>query len=914
MSAFSSLLSVQQPAQDKAGSFSVQDRMAMVVTLDRMAIVMTQLKDLLGDRMGQQGHLLTSNELGFDLTQSIFEMGVTQRIESLCAALESPHPEELMALLQTQGEVFTDLAESLNLPGFRKIAQTTLGAISQQPEKILQIAPIVLENLRSAQAAVLNGDRAQGGSPSTELQQFYDPTHPVPARKIATQLENNNDRFDDRVVINNSAPVVQSVVAHQPGWFKRQWQAITQPIGDTPGRLSDRSRTEYNQRYSHDSTGFSEPLFSDSLARSDDLANPASFAGPNPPVSEADDTDWEELTDTEMEYLDAELDELDDRLDIEFNPLPLMDISIGDRAEPTAEPLDSSPSLDSSNIKPLDPVQSVDQSSIRSSSHSSEAAIRMSVGHLDRLSQAMGELLTQQNRQALYNDQLAALIKKLLNRISQQQQQLQQQQLQNITHQITHQRSPDVLYAPVSSMASAADQLSAGSATLDYAAFDSLELDRYSDVQFLIQSVLEETVQQSENAEAIELFVRQSGQALTQQKRLLADTRETLLSARMVPLDAVFQRFSPAVDRLLKQYYPKQVDLVTCGGEVLIDRVIADRLYEPLLHLVRNAFDHGIESPEERAAQYKASAGQITIEGSQQGRILTISVRDNGRGLNLEIIRHKAVENGLMSATKAATLTPAQTIDLIFEAGFSTASKVDELSGRGVGLDAVREQARSLKGWVTVSHELGAGTGFTLHIPASLTIANLLLCQSKSRTYALITDAVEHILLPTEAQVRIWEGGKMLTWQAQEEEYLVPINALSEILRDASTLSNHRSSPRVTADRHHLEAAAARPVILLRDRDRLVGVEVDQLLGEQALVISPLGNTVVPPDYLYGSSLLPDGKLTLVLDGTLLAKRVTVLHHQNQLDLVSAATNSHLTKSSKEPQTHLSQKAGADGR
>jgi CheY-like chemotaxis protein len=177
---------------------------------------------------------------------------------------------------------------------------------------------------------------------------------------------------------------------------------------------------------------------------------------------------------------------------------------------------------------------------------------------------------------------------------------------------------------------------------------------------------------------------------------------------------------------------------------------------------------------------------------------------------------------------------------------------------------------RSLQGWVTVSYEPGAGTCFTLQIPSNLTIAKLLLCQAQERVYALITDAIEHILIPAPAQIRAWEGGKTLTWQTDNNEHIVPVSALTDVLHYASPLPNHRLSE----PRSSIEITAAAPVILLRHQNSLVGLEVDQLLGEQELVINALGETIVPPPYLYGSSILPDGQLTLVLDGLMLAKIV----------------------------------------
>ncbi|MEL6939871.1 MAG: ATP-binding protein [Cyanobacteria bacterium J06598_1] len=423
----------------------------------------------------------------------------------------------------------------------------------------------------------------------------------------------------------------------------------------------------------------------------------------------------------------------------------------------------------------------------------------------------------------------------------------------------------------------------------------------------LLQASLEETVQQSESAEAIELYVKRSEQTLEKQKRLLARTRETLLEARMVPLSTVLKQFPPTVERL-KNQHQKPVDISLEGGDILVDKAILDNLYEPLLHLVRNAFDHGIESPEERLEQNKSLAGKITVKGTQRGRYLILSVEDDGRGLDLAGIRQKAIESQLIDAVQAETLTNEQTTDLLFEPGFSTAIATNALSGRGVGLDAVRARVRSLQGWITLTHQSGGGTCFTLQIPASLTIAQLLLCQSQGRIYALIADAVEHILIPTDQQVRTWKGGKMLTWQTSDEEHLVPVNGLDEVLHYASSMSKHRPDYRanyagsqgVSKGRNAKSGSAksggaASPVILLNYQNTLVGLEVDQLLGEQELVISPLGETIVPPAYLYGSSILPDGQLTLVLDGLVLGKIVV---QQRQKHLQAGASSSG-TKPSK---------------
>ena len=511
---------------------------------------------------------------------------------------------------------------------------------------------------------------------------------------------------------------------------------------------------------------------------------------------------------------------------------------------------------------------------------SSQATLRIAVEHLDQLAQSMGKLLTQQNKQSLYNEQLALLVRQLLEKIDRQQKQL------------------DLLESRINRDAIAQRQSlnlnlkSEPQPTLPQ--FDALELDQYSDSQLIAQAFAEAAAQQTESAESLELFVRRSSQTLSKQKRLLAGMRETLLEVRMLPLDKIFQRFPAAIKRLEAQH-PKQIELVMTGSDVLVDRVIADKLYDPLLHLVRNAFDHGIETVKQRSLANKPATGTITIEASQQGRYLVINVKDDGQGLDLNRIRRKAIDNKLINSDEAAALTLEQTTDLLFEPGFSTASEVNTLSGRGVGLNAVRAQVRSLQGQVTVSHQPNLGTCFSLQIPSSLTIAKLMLCESQSHTYALIADAIEHILIPPPEQVRTWEGGKAIIWKANGKEQLIPVSALSDVLHYASPLSQHR----IAEPFSKVRAAIANPVILIHHNNTLIGIEVDQLRGEQELAINALDATLTPPAYLYGSSILPNGQLTLVLDSVAVAKLALEQKKSEEFEDISHSQSSALNASQK---------------
>ncbi|MEO0884499.1 MAG: response regulator [Cyanobacteria bacterium J06648_10] len=836
--------------------------------LDRMAAIVTRLQAMLGDRFGQGGHLPTSSELGFDMTQSIFEVGVAQRIEELEEALEDLDPEELFDILETQAEVFIGLAESLDLPGFGDIAATVLAAIEDNPDQVLDIAPVALADYKAAQTAVFGGDREQGGEPSSALRQFCisldNSSHqqlPVSAASsseaLTSQREDSSAQSAYSIANVNTGELTPIVDANASNLFQQVWTFLTRTIRQvtTRQKKNDADYCEANiVSVASDSTTEDFPATLDAATE------------PTDDQAALDDFEQDDLDLPDLSLFNASLEERPDRSGVEPDVLEMQ--QPGETAlvptppivgEQSALPLSEASQEKLAVTAAQQPKTNATTYDVGSSTHN--ASIRMTVGSLDHLNQSMGELLTQHNRLALYNEQLSALTKTLIDRISQQRNQLNQP----LSNQSAQQQQDISFLSKSLSLVPSASLLPQSS----LAHFDTLELDQYSDIQLLAQSFLEETAQQSESVEAIELFVSRSAQALAKQKQLLASTRKTLLSARMLPLESILKRFSPALERL-KAQHKKQVTLTLVGSGVLVDKVIVDKLYDPLLHLVRNAFDHGIEPPAQRLERNKPAAGNITIKARQQGRHLVIDVKDDGQGLDLERIRQKAIDTQLITADEAAALTPDQTIDLLFEAGFSTASEIDDLSGRGVGLDAVQAQVRSLKGWIAVSHEPGMGTCFSLQIPSSLTIGKLLLCQAQERTYAIMPDSIEHIFIPKTDQLRVWEGNKTLTWRANGEERLVPVYSLTDMLQYTTPICDHQMG---TAERDNTDTPLL-PVILLNYQNALVGIEVDQLLGEQELVINTLGKSVVPPAYVYGSSVLPDGQLTLVVDGTMLAKIV----------------------------------------
>ncbi|OWY65771.1 hypothetical protein B7486_40200 [cyanobacterium TDX16] len=396
--------------------------------------------------------------------------------------------------------------------------------------------------------------------------------------------------------------------------------------------------------------------------------------------------------------------------------------------------------------------------------------------------------------------------------------------------------------------------------------FDPLEMDRYGAVHPLLQRILEEIVQLEEAVEDIALFAEESSQILERKQQVFSQLQDELMRARMLPLGEVLKRFSRML-RDMSHTYSKPVNLKLRGTEVQVEKAILEKLYDPLLHLLRNAFAHGIESPEIRQQQGKPENGEILICAYYKGNQTIIEVRDDGRGLNLGQIRSRIVELGWLSPIEAASASKDELLGFIFEPGFSTTHHVSELSGRGMGLDVVRSQLRSLRGSVSVSSFPGEGTTFTLRLPLTLTIANLVVCSTGKTTVALPSDSIENIVTTPSDRINCTGTQRLLRWR----EHIIPIHRLADLLeynRPMLEVANSPSPITTTVEEREL------PMLLLRWEGELLALEVDCLLAEQELAIKPFGSLVSPPKYTYGCTLLGNGSLVSVINGISLLEYV----------------------------------------
>jgi two-component system, chemotaxis family, sensor histidine kinase and response regulator PixL len=483
--------------------------------------------------------------------------------------------------------------------------------------------------------------------------------------------------------------------------------------------------------------------------------------------------------------------------------------------------------------------------------------VRVDVEGLQRLNYLAGELLIYQKRRTLQDEQIQELVEQLSR------------------HLTRHQATLDHLRDLPLQTQNFSFHSHKNVASVD---FDSLEMDEYSEFYLTLHSAFEETLQLQETAESLDLILRQSAHIHDTKQNLTLNIIDNLVEARMSPLGNILNRFPQMVTNMAN-VYGKNVVMKLAGTQVLVDKAISEKLYDPLLHIVRNAFDHGIEAPEIRQQRGKTETGTIEIRAYHQGSQTIIEVADDGQGLNFERIHQKGIEQGLIPNNYHPNQD--ELLELLFSPGFSTAGKVSEISGRGIGLDIVKTQLKALNGSIAIRSTPNEGTTFVLKLPFSMTTDKLMIVQAGGAIYALLLDSIEKIILPSNEQIKGFEGRKVLHWNTDKDERMIGLRNLSELMYYNGSFVSGTGLNNNTVIYDNQEMA--NPVLVLRRNQEIIALEVDQILGEQELVIRPLGSAIAPPKYVYGCTSMANGNLILVIDGSLLIETTEL--QQASLDM-----------------------------
>lgn len=334
--------------------------------------------------------------------------------------------------------------------------------------------------------------------------------------------------------------------------------------------------------------------------------------------------------------------------------------------------------------------------------------------------------------------------------------------------------------------------------------------------------------------------------------RVSSDLQSIVLKLRMVPVDSVFNRF-PRMIRDLAKSLDKKIDLVITGADTELDRTVIDEIGDPLVHLLRNSVDHGIETVEERIAAGKPETGIINLRAFHSGNHVFIEVEEDGRGIHHEKVLKTAIKNSVVTQEQAKLLSHDEINMLIFAAGFSTADKISDISGRGVGLDVVRTKITSLGGNVTIDSVYGRGTKFSVQLPLTLSIISAMLIKLGSENYAIPLSSIVETGIIRKEQILNVHGNKMIEFR----NAIIPLVSLSRVLNSPDFDEN---------DEQETE------IVVVRKGEKWAAVMVDEFIGQSEIVLKSLGKYLTNIEAISGATILGDGYVALIIDPNALIK------------------------------------------
>jgi two-component system, chemotaxis family, sensor histidine kinase and response regulator PixL len=837
--------------------------------------------------MGADVELPTAAELGVDIVYEVFSGDVQRGIDRIAEILKNPETEPLAGEIRATAEVFVGIGDLLGLEGFSAIAQTTLHALNAHPDQALTIGHLAVESFQAAQVGVMAGDRTQGGSPSAdllalagglptveqsdisadaiELESIQSP-EPEPLAEDAfswfepENLDNSYDTLAQELVFQPEAEAQKSL---DPEWAiadpNLESQAVTthpNALEEVFGAFSFETETPTTEDSGENHAAL-EDVFGqftfDMEAESSSTEESADNNAALEDIFSLEAVDFAFAQDWEIFPVSDDVN-LEDEIDLSPNILLSQAIE-------QPQTLPNASSLTESSVN-SSPAPKAEQKTTAQAAGYMTDSIRVDFQRLERLNNLVGELVTQENGVALQGQQLQATLKRLQQKFvhfEDLSKNLQTWMDQSLHADVRGQLSSLNRSSNPGIQAPEIDSLQD---------FDSLQMDSYGRLYTMLQEALEEIAQMGESIGDITLISQQSQQIQRKKQQTLKQVRNDLMWARMIPMGDILNRF-PRMVRDLANQYKKQVAFKQYGATTLVDKAILEKLYDPLVHLIRNAFDHGTESAADRIAQGKPAEAMIEVRAYHRGNQTLIEVRDDGRGIDPEKIRATAIAQGLFTVEEAQPLSKEQLYKCLFEPSFSTAAEVSDLSGRGMGMSAVLNQVQGLKGNIAIASEIGKGTSFTISLPLTLTIAKLLVFSINDRYMAIPVDTLVSIVAAVENDIESIDGQQFYRHQDRQIPLYFP-----------DAFAHRYPMPRGLTERPKvmtLPQEGRVPLLLIASGTEIVALEVDEVLDEQELVIKPFGSANAPPKYLFGCAILGDGMLVPVIDGSML---VSSWHHQ----------------------------------
>ncbi|GGB30459.1 chemotaxis protein CheA [Virgibacillus dakarensis] len=370
----------------------------------------------------------------------------------------------------------------------------------------------------------------------------------------------------------------------------------------------------------------------------------------------------------------------------------------------------------------------------------------------------------------------------------------------------------------------------------------------------VLMNLFEELVIDRGRLEQISMDLNHSDlqETVERMTRVSGDLQSIILTIRMVPVDQVFNRF-PRMIRQLARDLNKNVEIEIIGAETELDRTVIDEIGDPLVHLIRNAMDHGIETPEIRRQKGKPEQGTIKLEAYHSGNHVFIEISDDGAGINKDKVLKKAIANAVISQNQAKSLTDNQIYELIMASGFSTADTISDISGRGVGLDVVKNTIESLGGNISIAAEVGKGSTFSIQLPLTLSIISVLLIELQTEKYAIPLSSVIETAIIHKDDIMHAHRKKVIDFRGK----VIPLVFLKDIF------AVQGKDP---------EQQEYESIVIARKGDKLAGLVVDSFIGQQEIVLKSLGNYLTDVFAISGATILGDGQVALIIDCNALIK------------------------------------------
>ncbi len=804
--------------------------------------VFNELHERLGDPAPEDASTILSPEDGQDIIPMLFETeveGCLQRLEGVVADKNQPCLKEEVAIMAQE---LGGLGEMLQLEAFTQLCQSVSHYIETYPDRAPEIAQAALDSWRRSQALVLlnqwdilpNTIELANAVPmanSTPVETPYDEeTQAAIAQFLSTS--DAETVYDEET----EAAIAQFLASSEPV-----------PIYDEE---TEAAFAQFLGTSNTDSSEFLEQQYIEQRLLEQEYIEQQQVA----PVAEDINTDTKTVTSfiqnqeeetpqlieawqpTEETWLDRDL--------IAASLEEVGEYAMGENAIAQTEAVFSLPEISAYPVERKEATTTT-----RAAESTTENFVRVPSRQLEQINDLFGELVIQRNGLNLQMERLRKLIRSLGQRV---------QVLDRENQQLRAAYDKIATGASVPSMVSSvtfsnSDREITVNDITSNSRFDSLEMDSYNELNSLSQEVMETIVQVQEVTTDIQISLDDTDNITRKLNKTSKQLQGKLTQVRMRPLSDIVDRFPRAL-RDLNVEYGKNAQLKIDGGNTLIERSILEALNEPLMHLLRNAFDHGIEDPASRRAAAKSEQALIEIKASHRSNRTIITMRDDGRGIPLDKIRARALAMGL-DESLLSQASDEELLSLIFEPGFSTSDKVTALSGRGVGMDVVRNNLKQIRGDIKVDTKPGEGTTFTLSVPFTLSVARVLLVENNRMLIAFPTDVVGEIFLLPEDKVETKHDGEVLNWQGNT----FPLIRLSRYLEF--------NCPRY--DNPELEtppAINAPSILIINQGNQPIALLVDCCWGEAEVAIRQVEGFISLPDGFSNCTILGDGRVVALVN------------------------------------------------